>query len=57
MKAMIYQKVVEGERFYVKPIRGGYWAVMNRLDKSTEALEISKEKAEKLADELNGLRK
>lgn len=57
MKTMNYEKAVKGERFYVKPIRGGYWAVMNRLDMSMESLEMSKEKAEKLADELNGLRK
>lgn len=57
MKAIIYEKKVTGDKFYVKPTKGGYYAVMNRLDHSREALVVSKEDAEKLAAELNGLRR
>lgn len=57
MKTIIYEKKVTSDRFYVKPIRGGYYAIINRLDHSTETLEVSKEAAEKLAAELNSLRK
>lgn len=57
MKAKGYFKTVEGDRFYIKPIRGGYWAVMNKLDKSRESLCITKEEAENLASELNALRR
>lgn len=42
--------------FYVKPIRGGYYAVINGYDYSMESLEVSKENAEKLCRELNELR-
>lgn len=42
--------------FYVKSIRGGYYAVINSYDYSMESLEVSKEDAEKLCRELNELR-
>lgn len=39
--------------FYVKKIRGGYYAVINGYDKSMESLEWDIERANKLAAELN----
>lgn len=57
MKAVGYFKTVTGDRFYVKPIRGGYYGVYNNLDKSLESLCLSKEEADNMATELNSLRK
>lgn len=42
--------------FYIKPIRGGYWGVYDGYDKSLASLEITKEAAERLAEELNAVR-
>ena len=39
--------------FYVKAIRGGYYGVYDGYDKSLESIEMSKEAADKLAQELN----
>ncbi|WP_291028241.1 hypothetical protein [Dysgonomonas sp. 37-18] len=57
MKAIGYFKTVTGDRFYVKPIRGGYYGVYNKLDMSLESLCLSKEEADNTAIELNNLRK
>ena len=57
MKATIKEVIVVGDRFYIKKVRGNYWGVYNRLDKSLESLCISKEEAEAECDKLNGLRK
>lgn len=56
MKAKGYFKTVTGDRFYVKPIRGGYYGVYNKLDMSLESLCLSKEEADNTAIELNNLR-
>lgn len=39
--------------FYVKPVRGGYFMVINGYDMSMESLEDSREDAEKLCKKLN----
>lgn len=55
MKAERYFKTVEGNKFYVKQIRG-YYYIINRLDMSHEAMCIpTKEQADKMCAELNGL--
>ena len=57
MKGYFKEVIVIGERFYTKKVRGNYWGVYNRLDKSLESLCISKEEAEAECEKLNGLRK
>ena len=57
MKATIKEVIVVGDRFYIKKVRGNYWGVYNRLDKSLESLCISKEEAEAECEKLNQLRK
>ena len=57
MKATIKEVIVVGDRFYIKKVRGNYWGVYNRLDKSLESLCISKEEAEAETKKLNELRK
>ena len=57
MKVYFKEVIVIGERFYTKKVRGNYWGVYNRLDKSLESLCISKEEAKAECDKLNGLRK
>lgn len=57
MKAIGYFKTVTGDRFYIKPVRGGYYGVYNKLDMSLESLCLSKQEAENTALELNNLRK
>lgn len=42
--------------FYVKKVRGGYYAVFNGYDHGFESLENSKEDADKLCKELNEAR-
>ncbi len=42
--------------FYVKRVRGGYFAVIDNYDKSMASLEVSEEAAMKMATELNELR-
>lgn len=46
----------KANEFYVKAIRGGYFGVYDGYDKSLESLEMSKEAADKLAQELNEIR-
>lgn len=57
MGAKGYFKTVTGDRFYIKPVRGGYYGVYNKLDMSLESLCLSKDEAERMAFELNSLRK
>ena len=57
MKGYFKEVIVIGERFYTKKVRGNYWGVYNRLDKSLESLCISKEEAKAECEKLNGLRK
>ena len=57
MKAIGYFKTVTGDRFYIKPVRGGYYGVYNKLDMSLDSLCLSKQEAENTALELNNLRK
>ena len=42
--------------FYVKPVRGGYFAVINSYDMNIESLESSRESAENVCRELNEMR-
>lgn len=42
--------------FYIKPVRGGYFAIINGYDMSIELLENSREEAEKMCEKLNDLR-
>lgn len=42
--------------FYVKSIRGGYYGVYDGYDKSLASLEITKENADKVCEELNNIR-
>lgn len=42
--------------FYVKSVRGGYFAVINGYDMSVESLETSRENAENICRELNEMR-
>ena len=57
MKGYFKEVIVIGERFYTKKVRGNYWGVYNRLDKSLESLCISKDEAKAECEKLNGLRK
>ena len=57
MKGYFKEVIVIGERFYTKKVRGNYWGVYNRLDKSLESLCISKEEAKAECEKLNVLRK
>lgn len=43
----------KANEFYVKAIRGGYFGVFDGYDKSLESIEMSKEAADRLAQELN----
>lgn len=53
-KVEFYEKKVTGVRFVVKdkPIRG-YYAVLDKLDYSVTSIYLTKEEAQKEADELN----
>lgn len=55
MKVQSYLKSHGKNEFYVKPIRKGYYAVINGYDKSMESLEVS-EAAIAKAEELNDIR-
>lgn len=55
MKVQSYLKSHSKNEFYVKPIRKGYYAVINGYDKSMESLEVS-EAAIAKAEELNDIR-
>ena len=55
MKA--YIKSHKANEFYVRPLRGGkYYAVIDGYDKSHASLEVSREAADKVADQLNATR-
>ena len=56
MKVTAYIKEHKVNEFYVKRIRGGYYAVIDGYDKSLESLEISESAAVKVAAELNEMR-
>lgn len=56
MKVQSYLKGHSKNEFYVKPIRKGYYAVINGYDKSMESLEVSEDAAIAKAEELNGMR-
>ena len=51
--AQIYLKEHKANEFYVKPIRGGYFAVINGYDHSIESLETTKEAAENICKKYN----
>ena len=53
MNAVGYIKPREENPFYIKPVRGGYWVVINRYTMAMESLETSEAAAQKMADELN----
>lgn len=52
---MIYKPHTKNE-FYVKPIRGGFYAVYDGYDKSVASIEISAKNANKTCQELNRCR-
>lgn len=56
MKVQSYLKRHSKNEFYVKPIRKGYYAVINGYDKSMESLEVSEAAAIAKAEELNDIR-
>lgn len=56
MKVQAYLKNHSKNAFYVKPLRKGYYAVIDGYDKSTASLEISEEAAINKMNELNQLR-
>lgn len=56
MKVQSYLKSHSKNEFYVKPIRKGYYAVINGYDKSMESLEVSEAAAMAKAEELNDIR-
>lgn len=56
MKVQSYLRSHSKNGFYVKPIRKGYYAVINGYDKSTESLEVSEAAAIAKAEELNDIR-
>lgn len=56
MKVTAYIKEHEANEFYVKRIRGGYFAVIDGYDKSAASLEISEADAVRVAAELNEMR-
>lgn len=51
--AQIYFKEHKANEFYVKPVRGGYFAVINGYDHSIESLEPIKEAAENICKKYN----
>lgn len=56
MKVTAYIKEHKANEFYVKRIRGGYYAVIDGYDKSAASLEISEADAVRVAAELNAMR-
>jgi len=56
MKVQAYLKNHSKNEFYIKPLRKGYYAVMDGYDKSMASLEISEEAAINKMNELNQLR-
>lgn len=57
MKAIITEKHKTNNDFYIKPIRGGYYMIIDRFDMSMASLEDTKEEAEKQCEYLNELRR
>lgn len=57
MKAIIVEKHKTNNDFYIKPIRGGYYMIIDRFDMDMAGLEDTKEAAEKLCEHLNELRR
>ena len=56
MKVQAYLKNHSKNEFYIKPLKKGYYAVMDGYDKSMASLEISEEAAINKMNELNQLR-
>lgn len=56
MKVQAYLKNHSKNEFYIKPLRKGYYAVIDGYDKSMASLEISEEAAINKMNELNQLR-
>ena len=56
MEVQAYLKNHSKNEFYIKPLRKGYYAVMDGYDKSMASLEISEEAAINKMNELNQLR-
>lgn len=56
MKVQAYLKNHSKNEFYVKPIRKGYYAVINGYDKSMKSLGVSEAAAIAKAEELNDIR-
>lgn len=56
MKVQAYLKNHSKNEFYIKPLRKGYFAVIDGYDKSMASLEISEEAAINRMNELNQLR-
>lgn len=56
MKVQAYLKNHIKNEFYFKPLKKGYFAVMDGYDKSMVSLEISEEDAINKMNELNQLR-
>lgn len=56
MKVQSYLKNHSRNEFYIKPLKKGYYAVIDGYDKSMASLEISEEAALAKAEELNGMR-
>lgn len=56
MKVTAYLKEHKASEFYVKRIRGGYFAVIDGYDKSAASLEITEADAVRVAAELNEMR-
>ena len=56
MKVQAYLKNHSKNEFYIKPLKKGYFAVIDGYDKSMASLEISEEAAINKMNELNQLR-
>lgn len=56
MESMITEKKHKKNEFYVKPIRGGYFMVVNSYDYSMESLENNERDAIELCNKLNKMR-
>ena len=53
MKVQAYLKNHSKNEFYIKPLKKGYYAVIDGYDKSMASLEISEEAAINKMNELN----
>lgn len=56
MKVMAYMKEHKANEFYVKRVRGGYFAVIDGYSNGMESLECTEEAARRMAAELNEMR-